>query len=72
MLVMKVQLGQICDAVKSTVPQEMWRAIVEMGRYADGYSLGSPTAHKTTHIVWRSSARQPPTPGGTQRRWCRQ
>ena len=29
MLVMKVQLGQICDAVKSTVPQEMWRAIVE-------------------------------------------
>ncbi len=43
-----------------------------VGRYADGYSLGSPTAHKTTHIVWRSSARRPPTPGGTQRRWCRQ
>jgi len=29
LLVMKVQLGQICDAVKSTVPQEMWGAIVE-------------------------------------------
>ena len=29
MLVMKVQLGQICDAVKSTVPQEMWGEIVE-------------------------------------------
>jgi hypothetical protein len=28
-LVMKVQLGQICDAVRSTVPQEMWGAIVE-------------------------------------------
>ena len=26
---MKVQLGQICDAVKSVVPQEMWAAIVE-------------------------------------------
>ena len=29
LLVMKVQMGQICDAVKSTVPQEMWGAIVE-------------------------------------------
>ena len=29
LLVMKVQLGQICDAVKSTVPQEMWGEIVE-------------------------------------------
>jgi hypothetical protein len=29
MLVMRVQLGQICDAVKSTVPQEMWGVIVE-------------------------------------------
>ena len=26
---MKVQLGHICDAVKSTVPQEMWGEIVE-------------------------------------------
>ena len=29
LLVMQVQLGQICAAVKSTVPQEMWGAIVE-------------------------------------------
>ena len=29
LLVMKVQLAKICDAVKSTVPQEMWAAIVE-------------------------------------------
>ena len=29
LLVMKVQMNQICDAVKSTVPQEMWGAIVE-------------------------------------------
>jgi hypothetical protein len=29
MLLMKVQLRQICDAVKSTVPQEMWGEIVE-------------------------------------------
>ena len=26
---MRVQLGQTCDAVKSTVPQEMWGVIVE-------------------------------------------
>ncbi len=29
LLVMKVQLGQICDAVRSVVPQEMWGEIVE-------------------------------------------
>ena len=29
LLVMKVQLAAICDAVKSTVPQEMWGEIVE-------------------------------------------
>jgi hypothetical protein len=29
LLVMRVQLGQICDAVKSTVPQEMWGEIIE-------------------------------------------
>ena len=29
MLVMKVQLGQICDVVKSTVPQSMWGEIIE-------------------------------------------
>jgi len=26
---MKVQLAAICDAVKSTVPQEMWGEIIE-------------------------------------------
>ena len=29
LLLMKVQLATICDAVKSTVPQEMWGEIVE-------------------------------------------
>jgi hypothetical protein len=29
LLVMKVQLGHICAAVKSTVPQEMWGEIIE-------------------------------------------
>ena len=29
LLVMKVQMAAICDAVKSTVPQEMWSEIVE-------------------------------------------
>ena len=27
--VMKVQMDQICDVVKSTVPQEMWGEIIE-------------------------------------------
>ena len=26
---MKVQMDQVCDAVKSTVPQEMWVLIIE-------------------------------------------
>lgn len=29
LLVVKVQLAAICDAVKSTVPQEMWSEIIE-------------------------------------------
>ena len=29
LLLMKVQLDQICDAVKSTVPQEIWSEIIE-------------------------------------------
>ena len=29
LLVMKVQLGQIADAVKSTVPQKMWGDVVQ-------------------------------------------
>jgi hypothetical protein len=29
LLMMKVQLDQVCEAVKSTVPQEMWSEIIE-------------------------------------------
>ena len=29
LLLMRVQLGHICDAVKSAVPQEMWGEIIE-------------------------------------------
>ena len=29
LLVMEVQMDQICDAVKSIVPQEMWAEIIE-------------------------------------------
>ena len=29
LLMMKVQLAATCDAVKSTVPQEMWAEIIE-------------------------------------------
>src|SRR4029077_14123512 len=29
LLLMKVQLDQVCEAVKSTVPQEMWGEIIE-------------------------------------------
>ena len=29
LLMMRVQMDQICDAVKSTVPQEMWGEIIE-------------------------------------------
>ena len=29
LLLMRVQLDQVCDAVKSTVPQEMWGEIIE-------------------------------------------
>ena len=29
LLLMKVQMAAICDAVKSTVPQEMWGEIIE-------------------------------------------
>ena len=29
LLVLKVQMGQMCNAVKSTVPEEMWGEIIE-------------------------------------------
>ncbi len=44
MLVMKVQLAAICDAVKSTVPQEMWGEIVEkleeLEQHAEALDVG--------------------------------
>ena len=35
---MKVQVSQICDAVKSTVPQEMWSEIIEKLDEAEQHS----------------------------------
>ena len=35
---MKVQLSQICDAVKSTVPQEMWGEIIQKLDEAEQHS----------------------------------
>ena len=44
LLLMKVQLGQICNAVKSTVPQEMWGAIVakleELEQHPEALAVG--------------------------------
>jgi len=44
LLLMKVQLGQICNAVKSTVPQEMWGAIVakleELEQHPEALDVG--------------------------------
>lgn len=39
-LLMNVQLGQILDAVKSTVPQEMWGAIIDKLDQAEQPALG--------------------------------
>ena len=38
LLVMKVQVAAICDAVKSTVPQEMWGEIIEKLDEAEQHS----------------------------------
>ena len=45
LLVMKVQLAQICDAVKSTVPQEMWGEIIEKLDEAGAASGGARRRH---------------------------
>ena len=41
---MKVQLAAICDAVKSTVPQEMWGEIIEkleeLEQHQEALSIG--------------------------------
>lgn len=38
LLLMKVQLAAVCDAVKSTVPQEMWSEIIEKLDEAEQHS----------------------------------
>ena len=38
LLLMRVQLAAICDAVKSTVPQEMWGEIIEKLDEAEQHS----------------------------------
>ena len=47
LLLMKVQLDQVCDAVKSTVPQEMWGEIIE--------KLDEVEQHQEALIVGRDS-----------------
>ena len=45
LLVMKVQMAAICEAVKSTVPQEMWAAIVEKLEELEQHSGGARRRH---------------------------
>ena len=45
LLVMKVQVAAICDAVKSTVPQEMWGEIIEKLDEAGAASGGARCRH---------------------------
>ena len=40
LLVMKVQLGQICDAVRSVVPESMWPEIIEKLEELEQPALG--------------------------------
>ena len=47
LLLMKAQLDQVCDAVKSTVPQEMWSEIIE--------KLDEAEQHQEALIVARNS-----------------
>ena len=51
LLVIKVQMDQICDAVKSTVPQEMWSEIIE--------KLDEAEQHQEALIVARNSFDDP-------------
>jgi hypothetical protein len=45
LLVMKVQLGQICDAVRSVVPESMWGEIVARNRRGGGPLGGARHRH---------------------------
>ena len=45
LLVMKVQLAAICEAVKSTVPQSMWGEIIEKLDEAERHSEALDVVH---------------------------
>ena len=51
LLVMKVQLAAICDAVKSTVPQEMWGEIIEKLDEAGAASGGARRRRRTPSMT---------------------
>ena len=53
LLLMRVQLAAICDAVKSTVPQEMWGEIIEKLDEAEQHSQALDT---TTPSIRPSSS----------------
>ena len=77
MLVMKVQLGQICDAVRSTVPQEMWGEIVEKLEERSSLQrrsmlrprLSTMMTNPTTHRVHRRGRRILTSAAPTRHRW---
>jgi hypothetical protein len=61
LLVMKVQMDQICDAVRSVVPQEMWGEIVEKLEELEhirrrSASAGTPSMTLTTTPTTRPSS----------------
>jgi hypothetical protein len=64
LLVMRVQMDQICDAVKSTVPQEMWGAIIEkleeLEQHPEALDVGEDAfddSSTTPTTPWSSSTR---------------
>ena len=52
---MKVQMAQICAAVKSTVPPEMWAAIVEklekLEQHQDAFDDSYDDAYDPTEFI---------------------
>ncbi len=68
MLVMKVQLGRLCDVVKSTVPQSMWGEIVEkleeLEQHPDAFDIGTDSFDDADDDRPPAPARGgPPSPG---------
>jgi hypothetical protein len=53
LLVMKVQMDQICDAVKSTLPQEMWGEIIEkleeLEQHPEALDVGTDSFNDADH-----------------------